>query len=65
MRKIFVLSLLFIVSGCTCLISTKSDTEKTVSPRTTIQYKTSNPFSDEVYIWENWQQSPVRVIHIK
>lgn len=64
MRKIIVLSLLFIFSGCISKVGDTCKQDIDESNRTSIQYKSSNPFSDEVYIWENWQHSPIR-IHVK
>lgn len=61
MRKIIVLSLLFIFSGCISKVDNTCKQDIDESNRTSIQYKSSNPFSNEVYIWENWQQSPIRI----
>lgn len=61
MRKIIVLSLLFIFSGCISKVDNTCKQDIDETNRTSIQYKSSNPFSNEVYIWENWQQSPIRI----
>lgn len=58
MRKIIVLSLLFIISGC---LTKVCDTRKQDNDRTPVKYENGNPFSNEIYIWENWEHSSIKI----
>ena len=58
MRKIIVLSLLFIISGC---LTKVCDTHTQDNNRTPAKYENSNPFSNEIYIWENWEHSSIKI----
>lgn len=61
MRKIIVLSLLFIISGCLNKVCDTHKQDINDHDRTPAKYENSNPFSNEIYIWENWEHSSIKI----